>query len=44
MKSQSYAFSTNAQKALLDTQLQRALNKAGSGFIDKRRAALDALP
>jgi L-lactate dehydrogenase complex protein LldF len=29
---------------LLDTQLQQALDKAGSGFIDKRRAALDALP
>jgi L-lactate dehydrogenase complex protein LldF len=44
MKSSSRAFSANAEKALLDTQLQRALNKAGSGFIDKRLAALDALP
>jgi L-lactate dehydrogenase complex protein LldF len=44
MKSQSRAFRTNAEKALLDTQLQRALNIAGSGFIDKRRAAIDALP
>jgi L-lactate dehydrogenase complex protein LldF len=44
MKSQSYAFKTNAEKALLDNQLQRALNKAGSGFIDKRQAAMDALP
>ncbi len=44
MKSQSSAFKTNAEKALLDTQLQRALNKAGTGFIDKRQAAMDALP
>jgi len=44
MKSQSRAFPVNAEKALLDNQLQRALNKAGSGFIDKRRAAIDALP
>ena len=44
MKSRSYAFKANAETALLDSQLQRALNKAGSGFIDKRRAAMDALP
>jgi len=44
MKSRSHAFRINAERALLDTQLQRALNKAGSGFIDKRLAALDALP
>lgn len=44
MKSSSLSFRTNAERALLDTQLQRALDKARSGFIDKRRAALDALP
>jgi len=44
MKSSSLTFSTNAKQALLDTQLQRALDIAGSGFIDKRRAAFDALP
>ena len=43
MKSSSCAFKTNAEKALLDEQLQRALNKVGTGFIDKRRAAMDAL-
>jgi L-lactate dehydrogenase complex protein LldF len=44
MKTSSLSFCRNAEHALLDTQLQRALNKARSGFIDKRRAALDALP
>jgi len=44
MKSSSLTFRTNAEQALLDTQLQRALDSAGSGFIDKRRAAMDALP
>ena len=44
MKSSSLTFRANAEQALLDTQLQRALDKVGSGFIDKRRVALDALP
>ena len=44
MKSSSLTFRANAEQALLDAQLQRALDKAGSGFIDKRRAAFDALP
>ena len=44
MKSSSLKFRANAEHALLDTQLQRALDMAGSGFIDKRRAAMDALP
>ena len=44
MKSSSLTFRANAEHALLDTQLQRALDKAGSGFIERRRAAMDALP
>ena len=44
MKSSSLKFRANAEHALLDTQLQRALDMAGSGFIDKRRAAMDVLP
>ena len=44
MKSSSLTFRTNAEQALLDTQLQNALDKAGSGFIERRRAAVDALP
>ena len=44
MKSSSLTFRANAEHALLDTQLQRALDKAGSGFIERRRTAMDALP
>jgi L-lactate dehydrogenase complex protein LldF len=44
MKPSSLTFRKNAEHALLDTQLQRALDKAGSGFIDKRHAAMAALP
>ena len=44
MKSSSHTFKTNAEQALLDSQLQSALDKAGSGFIERRRAAVTALP
>lgn len=44
MKSTSDSFKNNTQRALLDTQLQSALEKASEGFIKKRRNALDALP
>ena len=44
MKPTSHAFSENAHRALHDATLQQALAKAGVGFVDKRRAAIDALP
>jgi L-lactate dehydrogenase complex protein LldF len=44
MKATSRAFSDNARRALNDVTLQQALAKAGVGFVDKRRAAIDALP
>ncbi len=44
MKSSSLTFSRNAEQALLDTQLQQALDKAGSGFIERRRAVMEMLP
>lgn len=44
MKSMSHAFPQNAHEALLDEQLQGALNKAKGGFIDKRQLAINALP
>ena len=44
MKSSSHTFKKNSEQALLDTQLQSALDKAGSGFIERRRAAMAALP
>ncbi|HSM40727.1 MAG TPA: (Fe-S)-binding protein, partial [Afifellaceae bacterium] len=37
-------FKQNADKALNDAQLQRALTNVQRGFIDKRRKAVDALP
>ncbi len=37
-------FKENAARAIGDEQLQRALNNVKSGFIDKRRKAVDALP
>ncbi len=37
-------FRQNADKALNDAQLQRALTNVQRGFIDKRRKAVDALP
>ncbi len=44
MKPTSHAFSGNAHRALHDATLQQALAKAGVGFVDKRRAAIDGLP
>ena len=44
MQLTSPAFKENARKALADEQLQRALGFVRTGFIDKRRAAVDALP
>ncbi len=44
MKPTSHAFSSNAHRALHDRTLQQALAKAGVGFVDKRRAAIDGLP
>jgi L-lactate dehydrogenase complex protein LldF len=44
MKATSRAFAANARQALHDATLQQALAKAGVGFVDKRRAAIAALP
>jgi L-lactate dehydrogenase complex protein LldF len=44
MKPSSHAFTANAHRALHDATLQQALAKAGVGFVDKRRAAIDGLP
>lgn len=44
MKSTAHRFVDNARAALLDPQLQAALDRAGPGFVDKRKAALAALP
>ncbi|SJZ48969.1 LutB/LldF family L-lactate oxidation iron-sulfur protein [Consotaella salsifontis] len=40
----SPSFKENSARALADAPLQRALAKVPLGFIDKRRAAADALP
>lgn len=44
MKSTASDFKNNVYKALHDETLQSALKNARSGFVDKRRAAIDALP
>ncbi len=44
MQITSPAFKENARGALADAQLQQALGNVRSGFIDKRRRAIDALP
>jgi L-lactate dehydrogenase complex protein LldF len=44
MKFTSDAFTANAHRALLDASLQRALGHAKSGFVARRRAALEVLP
>lgn len=44
MRTSPAQFKQNARAALHDTRLQQALAKARGGFIDKRRAAIDALP
>ncbi len=44
MQITSPAFKDNARQALADPQLQQALGNVRSGFIDKRRVAVEALP
>ncbi len=44
MEITSPAFKDNAHEALHDTQLQRAMSHVRSGFIEKRKAATEALP
>jgi L-lactate dehydrogenase complex protein LldF len=44
MKSTTHAFKSRATLALKDTNLQIALARTKSHFIDKRRDAVDALP
>lgn len=44
MESSSHTFPANVRKALADENLQKALNKSGGGFIDKRAEARAALP
>lgn len=44
MKPTSQNFKSNVHKALNDSGLQSALKNARRGFVDKRCAALDALP
>ncbi len=44
MEVTSHQFATQAKAALLDSELQAALNKARGGFVDKRRLAVDELP
>ncbi|MCB1874413.1 MAG: lactate utilization protein, partial [Chromatiales bacterium] len=44
MQSQSHNFRSRSIAALADSRLQAALAKARGGFVDKRRAAIDALP
>ncbi len=44
MKSNAHAFKARATAALGDVKLQAALANAKGGFVDKRLAAIDALP
>ncbi|MDH3690065.1 MAG: LUD domain-containing protein, partial [Gammaproteobacteria bacterium] len=44
MKSTAHAFRSQATVALKDLQLQRAMGRAKGGFVDKRLAAVTALP
>lgn len=44
MKSTAHAFKAQAKIALANADLQRALGRAKGGFVDKRRAAIAALP
>jgi len=44
MKSTAHRFKAQATAALANAELQRALHKAGGGFVDKRRAAVAAFP
>jgi L-lactate dehydrogenase complex protein LldF len=44
MKSRAHSFRDNASHALGDAQLQKAMGHVRSGFIDKRRKAVDRMP
>ncbi|MEN8219312.1 MAG: LutB/LldF family L-lactate oxidation iron-sulfur protein [Pseudomonadota bacterium] len=44
MKSTAHAFKSQAKRALKNVNLQNALTRTKSHFIDKRRAAVNALP
>ena len=44
MKSTAHEFQDSARAALRNPQLARAMTKAKTGFIDRRRAAVEALP
>jgi L-lactate dehydrogenase complex protein LldF len=44
MELTSPAFKKNAKAALVDAQLQKALNHVRANFIEKRAAAMEALP
>ena len=44
MKSTSHQFASQAVTALVDPELKRALGRAKSGFVDKRRRARAGLP
>ncbi len=44
MQITSPAFKSNATEALADPFLQKAMGFVRTGFIDKRKAAIDALP
>ncbi|MFQ5755220.1 MAG: LutB/LldF family L-lactate oxidation iron-sulfur protein [Acidiferrobacterales bacterium] len=44
MKSNAHAFRARATVALQDIKLQKALANAKGGFVDKRLAAIEALP
>lgn len=44
MQVTSPAFKNNARRALRDRQLQAALGQVGSGFVERRRSVVDALP
>ena len=44
MEARARSFKQNATHALHDAQLQRAMNSAGGGFIERRRVAAGKLP
>lgn len=44
MNPTSHTFTKNSSAALQDVQLQKALGNVGSGFIVKRKRAVDSLP
>ena len=44
MQTRAIEFRRASERALADPDLVRALSKVGSGFVDKRRLAVEALP